>query len=128
MLNILNKNMFETACCMSFNSTTIASSAVRNIYTVLWEGNISLADHPRPGCPLECDEQQLQALIGEDPRLTTRELSTILGCNQSTIDRHLNKMGSTSTDTGQHPTEDLHLHLFIIRAQSMQVSPANRHW
>ena len=60
------------------------------------EGDISLEDRPRPGRPMESDIERLKVLIEDNPRLTTRELSTMLGCNQSTIDRHLHEMGKVN--------------------------------
>ena len=41
---------------------------------------------------MESDIERLKVLIEDNPRLTTRELSTMLACNQSTIDRHLHEM------------------------------------
>ncbi len=87
-----------------------ASAAVRNISAALgqgtltertcrrWferfrQGHISLEDHPRSGRPLECHVERLRALIEDNPRLTTRQLSTMLACNQSTIGRLLHQMG-----------------------------------
>ena len=79
------------------------------------EGDISLEDRPRSGCPMESDIERLKVLIEDNPRLTTRELSTMLGCNQSTIDRHLHEMGkvnklgnmgSTSTYVRQHTAKN----------------------
>ena len=45
---------------------------------------------------MESDIERLKVLIEDNPRLTTRELSTMLGCNQSTIDRHLHEMGKVN--------------------------------
>ncbi|CAF3492592.1 unnamed protein product [Rotaria socialis] len=56
----------------------------------------SLKDRPRSGRPLEPDIERLKVLIEDNPRLTTRELSSMLGCNQSTIDRHLHEMGKVN--------------------------------
>ena len=42
------------------------------------EGDISLEDRPRPGRPMESDIKRLKVLIEDNPRLTTRELSTMV--------------------------------------------------
>ncbi|CAF2162276.1 unnamed protein product [Rotaria magnacalcarata] len=71
-----------------------AAAAARNICAAL--GDMSLEDRPKSGRPLESDIERLKVLIEDNPQLTTRELSAMLGCNQSTIDRHLHEMGKVN--------------------------------
>ncbi|CAF4426869.1 unnamed protein product [Rotaria socialis] len=71
-----------------------ASAAARNICAAL--GDISLEDRLKSGRPLESDIERLKVLIEDNPRLTTRELLAMLGCIQSTIDRHLHEMGKVN--------------------------------
>ena len=52
-----------------------------------------MEDKPRTGRPSSLDEDQLNALLHEDPRTTTRELATAMGCVYGTIENHLNSMG-----------------------------------
>jgi histone-lysine N-methyltransferase SETMAR len=75
---------------------TVTERTCRRWFERFRQGDISLEDHPRSGRPLECDVERLQMLIEDNPRLTTRELSTMLGCNQSTIDHHLHQMGKVN--------------------------------
>jgi hypothetical protein len=63
---------------------------------IITEGDLSLEDQPRSGHPLDSNVERLTALIEDNPRLTTRDLSAMLGCNQSTIDYHLHQMGKVN--------------------------------
>ncbi|CAF3330102.1 unnamed protein product [Rotaria socialis] len=74
-----------------------ASAVARNICAALGEGAVvDRTYRPKSGRPLESDIERLKVLIEDNPRLTTRELSAMLGCNQSTIDRHLYEMGKVN--------------------------------
>ena len=79
--------------CAALGDDAVADRTCRDWFKRFREGGISLEDRPRPGRPMESDIERLKVLIEDNPRLTTRELSTMLGCNQSTIDRHLHEMG-----------------------------------
>ena len=81
--------------CAGLGEGTVADRTCRDWFKRFREGDISLEDHPRSGRPLECDVERLQVLIEDNPRLTTRELSTMLGCNYSTIDRQLHQNGKS---------------------------------
>ena len=56
----------------------------------------SLEDQPRSGRPVEVDLDRLETLIESDPRHNTRCLAFMLGCSQSTIERHLVELGFRS--------------------------------
>ena len=82
--------------CAALGDDAVADRTCRDWFKRFREGDISLEDRPRSGCPMESDIERLKVLIEDNPRLTTRELSTMLGCNQSTIDRHLHEMGKVN--------------------------------
>ena len=82
--------------CAALGDDAVADRICRDWFKRFREGDISLEDRPRPGRPMESDIERLKVLIEDNPRLTTRELSTMLGCNQSTIDRHLHEMGKVN--------------------------------
>ena len=82
--------------CAALGDDAVADRTCRDWFKRFREGDISLEDRPRPGRPMESDIERLKVLIEDNPRLTTRELSTMLGCNQSTIDRHLHEMGKVN--------------------------------
>ena len=82
--------------CAVLGDDAVADRTCRDWFKRFREGDISLEDRPRSGRSMESDIERLKVLIEDNPRLTTRELSTMLGCNQSTIDRHLHEMGKVN--------------------------------
>ena len=82
--------------CGALGDDAVADRTCRDWFKRFREGDISLEDRRRSGRPMESDIERLKVLIEENPRLTTRELSTMLGCNHSTIDRHLHEMGKVN--------------------------------
>lgn len=63
------------------------------------EGNKDLddlEDEPRSGRPSNFDEDMLQRLVEEDPKITIRELSAILKKSVSTVHSYLHSLGFVS--------------------------------
>jgi transposase len=79
--------------CAALGEGAVADRTCRDWFKRFREGDLSLEDQPRSGRPLDSNVERLTALIEDNPRLTTRDLSAMLGCNQSTIDYHLHQMG-----------------------------------
>ncbi|CAF3725752.1 unnamed protein product [Rotaria sp. Silwood1] len=79
--------------CAALGEGVVADRTCRDWFKRFREGDMTLEDRPRSGRPPEYDIERLKILIEDNPRLTTRELSAMLGCDQSTIDRHLHEMG-----------------------------------
>ncbi|CAF2993361.1 unnamed protein product [Rotaria socialis] len=88
-----NARVAGRTICATVSEGTVADRTCRDWFKRFRDGDISLEDRPRSGCPLESDIDRLKIVIEHNLRFTTRELSVILGCNQSTIDRHSNQMG-----------------------------------
>ncbi|CAF4257720.1 unnamed protein product, partial [Rotaria sordida] len=82
--------------CAALGEGAVTDRTCRDWFKRFREGEMSLEDRPRSGRPIEYDIERLKVLIEDNPRLTTRELSAILGCNQFTIDRHLHEMGKVN--------------------------------
>ncbi|CAF4628119.1 unnamed protein product [Rotaria socialis] len=82
--------------CAALGEGAVADRTCRDWFKRFREGDMSLEDRPKSGRPLESDIERLKDLIEGNPRLTTRDLSAMLGCNQSTIDRHLHEMGKVN--------------------------------
>ena len=55
--------------------------------------NFDLEDEQRSGKPRQLTADDLQALLDEDPRQSTRELAETLHVDQSTVARRLHEMG-----------------------------------
>ena len=53
----------------------------------------SLEDDDRSGRPVELETDELEALLEEDPRQSTRELGNRLGVDHSTVLRRLDQLG-----------------------------------
>ena len=101
--------MYTRHSCCKFQLGNNASAAAHHICTALsegavtdcpnrdWikrfrEGDMSMEDCSRSGRPLEFDIERIKILIKDNSPLTTRELSAMLECNQSTIDRYLHNI------------------------------------
>lgn len=59
-------------------------------------GNLSTADEERAGRPSTTDDDVLKAILEADPRQNTRDIAMKMGINQSTVVRHLNRIGMVS--------------------------------
>lgn len=79
--------------CAVYGEDAISERTARNWYTKFKSGIFDLSDAIRSGRPTDFDEEQLNQLLHEDGRQTTRELGEKLGCDHSTIVRHLASMG-----------------------------------
>ncbi|CAF2875859.1 unnamed protein product [Rotaria sp. Silwood2] len=91
-----NASVAARNICAALGEGTVADRTCRDWFKRFPGGDISLEDHPRSEHPVESDVEQLKVLIEDNPQLITRELSAMLGCNRSTIDRHLHQMGKVN--------------------------------
>lgn len=79
--------------CAALRQDVLSQATAYRWYLRFDNGDYSLEDQTHPGRPVELDIDALQALVKSDPRQTTRCLASALGCDQSTVDRHLNELG-----------------------------------
>ena len=79
--------------CSVCGEGVITDRAVRNWFIKFRSGDTNLKDEPRTGRPSFVDDDILKAILEENPRQTTRDLAEKLNTSQSTICRHLEKMG-----------------------------------
>ena len=93
-----NKNATETAkkICSVYGQGVITDRQVRNWFSKFRSGDTSLRDEPRPGRSSDLDQDALRELVECNPRKSTRELALDLNTSQSTICRHLKKIGKVS--------------------------------
>ena len=56
-------------------------------------GDFNVKDSARCGRPKKCDDEQLQALLDDDPTQTQQQLAEALNVSQETISRRLRAMG-----------------------------------
>ena len=126
----LGNNAAATArnVCAALGDDAVADRTCRDWFKRFREGDISMEDRPRSGHSMESDIERLKVLIEDNPQLTTRELSTMLGCNQSIIDRHfhemerVNKLGTEVPH--QHTSDNIQQRISIC---NFLLSKLNRH-
>ena len=76
-----------------YGEKAVGSSTCRRWFTTFRSEDATLLDKPRSGRPTNFDDEELQALLDEDPRQTTRELAERLTCSHTTVERHLHALG-----------------------------------
>ena len=88
----------ETAekICSVYNEGTITDQEVRNWFVKFRFGYTSLKDEPSPGHSSDFDAEALKSLVECNACQSTWELADKLSMSQSTICRHLEKMGKVS--------------------------------
>ena len=91
-----NVNAAARHICGALGIGAVADRTRRDSCKRFREDGASLEDHPSSRRPLESDIERIKVLIENSPRLITRELSAMPGCNQSTIDRHLHDLGKVN--------------------------------
>ncbi|XP_017796825.1 PREDICTED: histone-lysine N-methyltransferase SETMAR-like [Habropoda laboriosa] len=77
----------------AFNQDTVNERAVQRWFARFRNGDESLKDEEHGSRPSEVDDEQLKTLIEADPLKTTREVAEELNVDQSTVVRHLKKIG-----------------------------------
>lgn len=60
------------------------------------KGIDDLSDEERSGRPDDFDEDRLREVVEQDPRVTVRELATLLDSTHSTVHRHLHNIEKVS--------------------------------
>ncbi|XP_043262919.1 histone-lysine N-methyltransferase SETMAR-like [Colletes gigas] len=68
----------------------------RNWFIKFRSGDTTLKDEPRAGRPSGFDDHLLKAILEQNPRQSTRSISERLNTSQSTVNRHLEKLGKVS--------------------------------
>jgi [histone H3]-lysine36 N-dimethyltransferase SETMAR len=92
--------------CAAFGQHVVAERTAQRWFDRFRSGNYSLEDEPKSGRPSKIDDKQLRQIVEADPRQTTRDLATALGCVHSTIVKHLAAIGKKSK-LGQWVPHDL---------------------
>ena len=90
-----NTNATARNVCATLGQGTVTDRTCRHWFE-RFQGDISLKDYSRSGRPLQCDLERLQVLIEDNPGLAAGELSMVLDCNYSIIDRQLHQFGKVN--------------------------------
>ena len=80
--------------CVVYGDNAIRDreNAARKWFSRFKEDRFDISDIPSSGRTSGFDEDLLNTLIHNDPRLCTRELANVINCDHSTIARHLHSM------------------------------------
>ena len=82
--------------CAALVEDAVADHNCRGWFKRFGKGDMSLEDRPRSGRLTQSDIDRIKVMIEDNPRLTTSELLAMLGCIQSTIDRHFHGIGKAN--------------------------------
>ncbi|CAL1289207.1 unnamed protein product [Larinioides sclopetarius] len=74
----------------------ITGGAVRNWFVKFHSGDMTLKDELRAGHPSDFVDNLLKAVLEQNPRQSTRCIEERLNTSQSTVIRHLEKLGKVS--------------------------------
>ena len=84
-----NASQAAQSICNVYGICVLTARTVQNWFDRFRDGNFTLEDDDRSGRPVELETDELEALLEEDPRQSTRELGNRLGVDQGKI----NKLG-----------------------------------
>ncbi|XP_054005260.1 histone-lysine N-methyltransferase SETMAR-like [Hylaeus anthracinus] len=82
--------------CSVYGEGLITDRAVRNWFIKFRSRDTTLKDKPRAGRPFDFDDNLLKAILMQNPRQSTRGIAGRLNTSQSTVNRHLEKLGEVS--------------------------------
>lgn len=88
------KNATQTAnkICTVYGKGALSGRTVRKWFARFKAGDLNLDDQERLGRPSTTDEDQIKALVENNPHYTTRELAEMLNIPKTTIHEHLLKL------------------------------------
>ena len=69
----------------TFGDTSVSYETVRKWFARFRDGNFSFEDDPRPGAVKKFEDEELQALLDENPCQTQEELAEQLRVSQKAI-------------------------------------------
>ena len=89
------KNATETQkkICAVYGEGAVTDQTCQKWFAKFHAGDSSLDDAPRLGTPVEVDSNQIETLIENNQRYTTREIADILKISKSSVENHLHQVG-----------------------------------
>lgn len=89
------KNASQTISkiCAVYGAGTVSKRVCQNWFSKFRAGDTSCQDNERSGRPSAVDDDQIKALIENNPRYTTREIAGIVKASPKTVTNHLRALG-----------------------------------
>lgn len=81
---------------MVFGDESISERQIRNWFERFRKGNEDLENEERGHPPKMLDQEDLRAVVEDDPSLTTRTLADMFGTSHTTIEKYLHDMGKSN--------------------------------
>ncbi|KAG5348093.1 SETMR methyltransferase, partial [Acromyrmex charruanus] len=82
--------------CSVYGEDLISDRTVRHWFAKFRSGDTTLKDGPRAGRPSDLDDNLLKAMLEQNSRQSTRDIAGRSNTSQSTVCRHLEKLGKVS--------------------------------
>ncbi|EZA61570.1 Histone-lysine N-methyltransferase SETMAR [Ooceraea biroi] len=80
-----NASQVTNSICSVYGEGALAERTVRKWFAKFRAGDFNLKDQERSGRPSTTDDDQIETLIENNPRYTTRELAEILKISKTTV-------------------------------------------
>ena len=77
----------------AYGDAALSDTSCRDWYRRFQSGDFDTTDKERPGQPKKFDDDELLALLNEDPCQTTTQLAESLGVSQQAISKRLKTLG-----------------------------------
>ena len=91
------KNAAETPqkkTCAVYGEGAVTDQTCQKWFAKFRAGDFSLDNAPRSGRPVEVESDQIETIIENNQRYTTREIADILKISKSSLENHLHQLGS----------------------------------
>ena len=89
-----NATEMQKKICAVYGEGAVTDQTCQKWFERFRAGDFSLGDASRLGRPGEVDSDQIETLIENNQRYTTREIANILKITDSSIENHLHQLAS----------------------------------
>ena len=88
-----NGTEMQKKICAVYGEGAVTDQMCQKWFAKFCAGDFSLDIAPRLGRPVEVDSDQIETLIENNQRYTTREIADILKTSKSSVENHLHQLG-----------------------------------
>ena len=90
---ILRKVKTQKKICAVYGAGAVTDQTCQKWFAKFRAGDFSLDVAPQSGRPVEVHSDQIETLIENDQRYTTREIANLLKISKSSVENHLYQLG-----------------------------------